>query len=453
MEFTQETITLKNGETRFEVRVTSGSGESRVQFKRRFNSKSEVKDFIDKEAFQERVAIEQAKKNALVLNDPMKILTLRSEIGYWKKCRFAGLSPGYQICVEQYAREVGVFSPELEEEIKAGKKDRKDLVIMDLADKTIEEFKQPTLQEGEIRISLLRELGSVLMARENSKATVKTKIGFLKNVLNFSVEEGRIPYSPIANFKAETPPEPDIEFWEKEEAQSFLTFADKKYPKGHSLRKIYTAYFTVLNTAGRAGEIWGMKPKYVKPSLGVVQAKEQWHAKGQCFRMLKGKRSRNLPLNPELARELDEIIVQYKIGPDEPIFQTDAGTPIDHSNFLHRYFIPDVMEWGGRRISFHGLRHSAATSLLEFGIELHVIQMILGHRDIKTTMRYVHALGKKVNEAGKNFLIKPVEQTIDTPPTPPPSAVAVAEERALMQEQLEKFQETGRPSLRIVRLA
>jgi len=94
-------------------------------------------------------------------------------------------------------------------------------------------------------------------------------------------------------------------------------------------------------------------------------------------------------------------------GPDDYVFATLAGDRSDASALRRRYNLARDAA-GVPALTFHGLRHTAA-SLLIRKMDVQVVKTIMGHASIKTTERYLHAvraadLVDKVTEA---FTLEP----------------------------------------------
>ena len=109
----------------------------------------------------------------------------------------------------------------------------------------------------------------------------------------------------------------------------------------------------------------------------------------------KGKKDRIVSLSPVLLVMLRDYALQYK--PDKKGFLYEGntkGTPYSTRS------LQEVLQAAKKKAgivrpgSIHSLRHSFATHLIDKGTDVTMIQKLLGHNDLKTTLRYLHTSNK-----------------------------------------------------------
>lgn len=111
----------------------------------------------------------------------------------------------------------------------------------------------------------------------------------------------------------------------------------------------------------------------------------------------KGNKERCTVLTQALLLELRRY---WKLArPQEWLFPGDKpGQPLTPGT-ASRIFVEAKARAGiEKKGGVHMLRHCFATHLLEQGVKLHTIQVLLGHRSLKSTARYAHVVAGQVGE-------------------------------------------------------
>jgi len=117
----------------------------------------------------------------------------------------------------------------------------------------------------------------------------------------------------------------------------------------------------------------------------------------------KGKKDRVVSLGPGLLVMLRKYYQQYK--PKKYLFEGQYTQEHLSARSIQMVLSKAKQKAGIQQAgSMHMLRHSFATHLLDKGIDVVFIQKLLGHNDIKTTLRYLHVSNKDLLQ-----IISPLE--------------------------------------------
>ena len=177
------------------------------------------------------------------------------------------------------------------------------------------------------------------------------------------------------------------------EARALLEAAATRADDGSAVGLRDVAILELLYATGiRVGELCGLDVDDVDRSRRVVRV------------FGKGRKERTVPYGLPADRALASWLESgrpelFTLGAGAALFLGARGRRIDQRavrTLVHARIadVPEAPDMGP-----HGLRHTAATHLLEGGADLRTVQELLGHASLSTTQIYTHVTNDRLRQA------------------------------------------------------
>jgi len=225
--------------------------------------------------------------------------------------------------------------------------------------------------------------------RHPSKATINRELACLKHMFTKAVEWGLVSSNPVKKVKL---------FPEK--PNKLRVLSNGEFEKLYNVSSDFLKPILVIaiNTGLRRSEIFNLRWEDINFKEGFIYVSDS-----------KNNDSRVVPINQTLRDTL--VLLKNKSSGEYLFSYGDSGEPVKS---IKKGFWAALRRSGIDHCRFHDLRHTFASRLVMSGVDIVTVKELMGHKDIKMTMRYSHPTPEHKKQAVERLNFETMDTYLDT---------------------------------------
>jgi integrase len=213
----------------------------------------------------------------------------------------------------------------------------------------------------------------VLKTEGISRKTVNNRLAIFRKCIVTAYEWLQLPGTAPKVVLLKCPP-PPTDYLSADECELLLSKVDGV---------IREMILTALRTGMRHSELTGLQWPSINWENRIIIVRHSRCSRTGLLQSPKSNRERHVPMDADVYEVL------FKRRKTTGYVFLDKGRPFESHRMIRE--IREVRYRAGlRQMGWHTLRHTFASHLAIKGAPLHVVQALLGHSSIGTTMRYAH---------------------------------------------------------------
>ena len=231
-----------------------------------------------------------------------------------------------------------------------------------------------------------------------SNNTIRKAFFIISRILSDATLDGLIEYNVCKDMKPPKQTIPDMHYYNEEETIKAIQLLQNE-------DLMYRTIVTLAITTGmRRCEIVGLHWNdidfkeniiHIRRSAQYICGKEVFEKEtkttGSTRNIALTDTCKNLLTLLKNQQDNYKTLLKNKIITNDNIFTTETGKILNPDN-VTKWFKKFIKRNNLPSLTFHGLRHTSATLMLTKGINIKEVGQQLGHSNIGTTNRYVHAI-------------------------------------------------------------